>query len=67
MDNVYAMRLSRAAINAEAGGDMMDPGWSLIKALHVERFDVIPREKLNAMDRRKTLNEMCGLTDVKPE
>lgn len=67
MDNVYAMRLSKAARAAQPGGDMIDHGWSLIKALHAEGFDVKPRQKLNAMDRRETLNEMCGLVPDESE
>lgn len=63
MDNVYAMRLAKAARAAKPGGDMIDHGWSLLKALHAEGFTVVPREKLNAMDRRETLNEMCGLSE----
>jgi len=66
MDNVYAFRLARAAKHAEPGGDYIDYGWSLLKALHNAGFDIVPREPLNAGDPRRTLNEMCGLTIPNP-
>ena len=64
MDSVYALKLSRAVVNAKPGGDFIDHGWSIIKELHKEGFDVVPRNPLNMLDRRKTLNEMCGLKEL---
>jgi hypothetical protein len=63
MNNVYAWRLGEAhSIAAKSpAGDYIDRGWALAKALHEKGFDIVPREKLSALDRRSTINEMCGL------
>ena len=63
MDNVYAWLMGEAHSEAakSPSGDHIDRGWALVKALHAKGFDVVPRERLSVMDRRKTLNEMCGL------
>jgi hypothetical protein len=67
MDSVYALRLSRAARAAAPGGDFIDHGWSIIKALHAEGFDVVPREFPLGAPRRdgKSLNAMCALAALR--
>ena len=69
MNSVYALRLSDAVNNAKRGGDFIDHGWSLVKALDAAGFDIMPRQKINKNDKRTTLNEMCGIAasdEVKP-
>ncbi|TIX28887.1 hypothetical protein [Mesorhizobium sp.] len=63
MDNVYAWRLGEACSDAikQPAGDPIDTGWALAKTLHAKGFDIVPREKLSFLDRRETINEMCGL------
>jgi hypothetical protein len=61
MDSIYALRLARAVKAAKSGGDFIDHGWSILKCLHAEGFDIVPREPVNRADARKTLNEMAGL------
>lgn len=61
MDSRYALVLVQAVKKADRGGDFIDHGWSLVKALDAAGFDVVPREPINHADSRQTLNEMCGL------
>lgn len=63
MNNVYALRLSQACSSAERGGDFIDHGWALVKALHAAGFVITPLDRGPAgLNRHETLNEMCGLT-----
>lgn len=65
MDSIYALRLARAIEAAKPGGDFIDHGWSILKCLHAEGFDVVPRARINLADPRTTLNEMAGLRTAK--
>lgn len=62
MNSQYALGLSRAVKAAREGGDFIDHGWSLVKALHAEGFDIVPRERVLSLDKRTTLNEMAVTT-----
>lgn len=66
MDNVYAWRLGEAAYRHRPGGDFIDGGWSLLKLLHKEGFDVVIREEaaLSFEHVGKSLNDMCHLRDL---
>ncbi len=63
MDSVYALRLSKAVKSAEPGGDFIDHGWSILKQLHAQGFDVYVRQdfKTNKSFHDESLNEMCRL------
>ncbi len=68
MNNVYAMRLGMAARASKPGGDSIDHGWSLAKALHEQGFDIVPRDRLpGGLNPVKTINEMCAFTPVNPQ
>lgn len=61
MNNAYAYWISKACLAAEPGGDFIDHGWALVKALDAAGFDVVPRDRGPAgLNPAKTLNEMCG-------
>lgn len=60
MNNLYAYRLGQAAIQTKPGGDLIDRGWSLARALHEQGFDIVPRDRGPAgLNPAKTINEMC--------
>lgn len=63
MNNSYAYRISKAVDSAKRGGDFIDHGWSLVKAMHAAGFVITPIDRSPAgLSPYKTLNEMCGLS-----
>lgn len=63
MNSVYAYKLAEACNSAARGGDLIDHGWALVKAMHDAGFIITPIDREPAgFNPHKTLNEMCGHT-----